>query len=127
MANDFLDTPGARLRTVREHRNYNQADLAKALGVSQSYLSRIERNEAPIRAMAPRLSALLDVSADYLLMMSDSPVAIDGPPGDLARQEVIDFRQLRTLIDEVPADQRARLVRYLIKQVDIFRELFPQE
>lgn len=38
---------GLRLLKLREQRGYSQADLARALGLSASYLNQIERNKRP--------------------------------------------------------------------------------
>lgn len=129
MTSDFLDTPGARLRTVREQMRLTQGDLAQALGVSQSYLSRIERGGTSINPVASRAAELLGVSADYLLMLSESPTPAQGDAAanELARKEAINLRHLRMVIDEVPAHQRPRLISFLIKQVAIIRETFPLE
>ncbi|WP_373926393.1 helix-turn-helix domain-containing protein, partial [Enterobacter hormaechei] len=39
---------GLRLLRLREQRGYSQADLARALGLSASYLNQIERNKRPL-------------------------------------------------------------------------------
>ncbi|MBP0656552.1 helix-turn-helix transcriptional regulator, partial [Mycobacterium tuberculosis] len=39
---------GLRLLKLREQRGYSQADLARALGLSASYLNQIERNKRPL-------------------------------------------------------------------------------
>ncbi|REN02101.1 XRE family transcriptional regulator, partial [Mycobacterium tuberculosis] len=39
---------GLRLLKLREQRGYSQLALAKALGLSASYLNQIERNKRPL-------------------------------------------------------------------------------
>ena len=39
---------GARLRHLRENRSMSQADLARVLEISPSYLNQIEHNSRPL-------------------------------------------------------------------------------
>jgi transcriptional regulator with XRE-family HTH domain len=48
----------------------NQTELGRKLGVSGSYISRIERDLVKIQPMVLRLAEALDVSVDYLLGLS---------------------------------------------------------
>lgn len=55
---------GAQVRTARKARGLNQADVARRLGVSQGYVSLLERNHRSVPvALAPKLASLLDMPA----------------------------------------------------------------
>jgi ribosome-binding protein aMBF1 (putative translation factor) len=60
-------TLGERIRAAREARGYTQVNLAAAAGISQGYLSQIERDERePTLSIAARLAGALGVSLDEL-------------------------------------------------------------
>jgi transcriptional regulator with XRE-family HTH domain len=67
---------GSRLKTLREARNYSQDDFGGLLGVSGQQVYRWEngRNDPPGDTIA-KIAKILDVSADYLLGVSDEPKA----------------------------------------------------
>jgi transcriptional regulator with XRE-family HTH domain len=68
---------GGRLRELRESSKLSQADIARALGVTESTVSRWEAGiRRPAREEALRLAALLDVleraDANTILAASDA-------------------------------------------------------
>jgi transcriptional regulator with XRE-family HTH domain len=73
MTTEAPDTPGSRLRKARERLGLQQIELGRKLGVSGSYISRIERDLVKIQPMVLRLAKALDVSVDYLLVLRDTP------------------------------------------------------
>ncbi|HWK75197.1 MAG TPA: short-chain fatty acyl-CoA regulator family protein [Povalibacter sp.] len=67
MAKAFM---GVRVQRLREQRGISQVNLAKALGISPSYLNQIERNQRPLTVpVLLRLSAHFGVDAQ---VFSDS-------------------------------------------------------
>lgn len=119
MAVQLLNTPGKRLRAAREHANLYQADLARQLGVTQSYLSRLENDVEPLRKLAGPAGDVLGVSADFLLMQSDDPFpdATEAAlPGAAAMAE------LEQLLVDAPDELRPGLVRFLVRMVAVYRE-----
>lgn len=57
-----------QLKTIREKRNISQNALAKHLGVSPSYLCRIEKGLQPISiSVAIEVADFLDVTLDELV------------------------------------------------------------
>ncbi|MCB0146076.1 MAG: helix-turn-helix domain-containing protein [Caldilinea sp.] len=81
MSNDTVldDSTGARIRLARKKKGYSQvkvAALLQEIGVSivPSYLSQMESGDKlPGLEVFIGLVRVLDTSADYLLMLSDSP------------------------------------------------------
>lgn len=56
-----------KLKHLRKEHKMNQADLAEALGVHQTYVSAIERGkQKPGRDTLIKLSKIFDVTIDYL-------------------------------------------------------------
>lgn len=65
-------TLGQRIRTTREARGQSQVNLAAAAGISQGYLSQLERDERePTLSIAARLARALDISLDELAVGVD--------------------------------------------------------
>ena len=99
---------GVRLRRLREERGLTQAALARALGISPSYLNQIEQNQRPLTV--PVLLKLngafgLDVQlfsdADEARLLTDLRAALadQGAPASMA--------ELRELAANMPAVARA--------------------
>lgn len=66
--NASIDTPGSRLRAERENLSIKQVPFVKKLGISQNYLSELERGEKKLKE--PLLSTIeyrYGISAEYLL------------------------------------------------------------
>ena len=63
---------GARIRRLREERRVGLRQFAKMLGVSATYLSKIERNELPPPAegRVKEIARLLDQDPDELLALA---------------------------------------------------------
>jgi transcriptional regulator with XRE-family HTH domain len=122
---DLLNTPGKRLRALRINAGYSQKELADMLEITQSYLSRIEREKSSIHAIVAEVAPILNTTTDYLLMGGDSP----RPPG-LPGEELdidlgdADLRLLLMLLDEVPEEERPALIRFLIYQMHIYSVTF---
>lgn len=69
---------GDRLRRLREERGLSQVALAKALGISSSYLSQIESDERPLtRRLHARIADSLNVRSGTLHEAEDVRVAAD--------------------------------------------------
>ena len=57
---------GGRLRQLREERKLNQAELAKALQISPSYLNQLEHNSRPLTVpVLLRISEVFGVDASF--------------------------------------------------------------
>jgi transcriptional regulator with XRE-family HTH domain len=126
MTTETHDTPGSRLRKARERLGLQQIELGRKLGVSGSYISRIERDVVKIQPMVLRLAEALDVSVDYLLVLRDTPQrdATGTALYESTQDELVALRLLRMVIDELPPEDRVRLIHYLIKQAGIYKETF---
>ena len=67
MSKEKEDHLGTRIRKGRVKKSYTQEILAEKIGVTQGYISELERgNELPGRDLLFRLSECLDITTDYL-------------------------------------------------------------
>ncbi|MEM6282988.1 MAG: helix-turn-helix transcriptional regulator [Chloroflexota bacterium] len=65
---------GKRLRELRRAVGLNQDELGEKIGASYQQISRIERGESnPTPETLVALAQVFNVSADYLLGLSDEP------------------------------------------------------
>ena len=88
MAKIFM---GVRLRTLRQERGLTQVALARALGLSPSYLNQLEQDQRPLsEAVLERIHAVLgidiqqfseDEEARLLAQLRDAVAAAPGRPG----------------------------------------------
>ena len=66
---------GERLQRIRKEKGLKQRDLAKALGIQTSMISRYETNrDDPSDRVKKLIAQYLNVSLDYFLDIVDSPV-----------------------------------------------------
>jgi transcriptional regulator with XRE-family HTH domain len=116
---------GARILLSRRDLNLNQDALAAAVGVSQAYISGIERDKItnPTLEVVEGLAAALGVSPAYLLNLTDNPLGLEQTAGD--DQVVLDVRspeERRLVVDTVEelqslSDEDQRLALGLIRQI----------
>lgn len=69
---------GHRIKQRRQSLKWTQDELADRAGIAQKNVSRYERNQAEPGAYSIiKLAEALEVSADYLLGLTDDPTPID--------------------------------------------------
>lgn len=62
------------LKQLRKEHGYTQTDLAKLIGMEQNNYSKYERGEREIgRKTIIKLCQIYNISADYLLGLTDEP------------------------------------------------------
>jgi transcriptional regulator with XRE-family HTH domain len=66
MAAPSLSNLGSKVRGKRRSRNMTQAELARRLGISASYLNLIEHNQRPLTAQL-----LIALAQEFQLELSD--------------------------------------------------------
>lgn len=94
---------GERIRNTREDLDILQQELADAVGINVSVLSRIEKGTRAIRDdELAKIAKKLHVSSDYLLELSDTarpPVAPSSTPALSAHEQDL-LHKYHTLTDE---------------------------
>lgn len=106
------ETLGERITRIRKDRGYTQIELAEKIGIIQSIVSAIERDERKLSAeMAVRFARALDVSLDEMLgSVEEKPKR-----GRKASRKVL--RRLEQ-IEALPPTQQTALLR----TIDTFLE-----
>jgi len=108
-----------RLQELRQIRGLSKNKLARMSGVSQGYLSDLERGkkEAPSAPILARVAEALGTSTDYLLGLTENPYPIpkrteEQPAASLpgwlveACEEAPELRELAALVPLLTQDQR---------------------
>ncbi len=89
---------GVRLRRFREERGLTQAALAKALGISPSYVNQLESNQRPITSpVLAKIASVFEVDAlEFSTDESDRLVAqLRDVIIDASRSEAISNAEMR--------------------------------
>lgn len=87
---------GSDVRTARKRHGLNQAELATRLGVSQGYVSLVERNRRSVsRRLARKLVALLSLPASQLPAQRAKPLQAKRAAGALGQLGYPGFGYLR--------------------------------
>ncbi len=97
---------GVRLRSLREERRMTQAALADALGLSNSYLSQLEKNQRPLTVpVLLKINAVFGIDVqlfsdnDEARLISDLRDALsEAQPG-----EAVPLAEIRELAAGMPA------------------------
>jgi len=100
---------GVRLQRLREERGISQVALAKALGISPSYLNQIEHNQRPLTVpILLRINA--EFGIDVQLFSDDQEAGLIADVRDVladAGAETVSMAELRALASNMPAVARA--------------------
>lgn len=96
-----------RFRTLRKARGLSQADLAEAVGVHFTQVSRYERGDSrPNAATVTKLARHLDTTVDYLMNGTADEIAADA---GLERELIARLRQ----VQDLPRDERRTVLALL--------------
>ena len=99
---DSFAKMGARIVAIRKKRKINQMELAEALGISVSYMSKIENGKCNFGVdILMRLTEVLNVSADDILKSA--------PPAVTATYA----KEIDEMLSDCSADDANRLIRIL--------------
>lgn len=113
---------GARIRTLRNGLSLTQADLAKQLGISTSYLNQIENNQRPLSA-AVILSLVDQFDFNLSELLSDESDKVAIALLDLLNDPVfsnvdVQKSEIKTAATNVPNFSQA-----LVQLYDVFQNL----
>ncbi len=65
---------GSKLKTLREERDLSQIEVAEALNINNSVLSRIENSKRPVEDdLLSKFAQFYGVTSDYLLGLVNKP------------------------------------------------------
>lgn len=88
-----------RLKVLREKTGISQSEASRRLGVTKSTLSLYETGKClPHAGTIRTMSEMYDVSADYILGLSDFPVKAKAYCEDYARDLLFTIEQISSLV-----------------------------
>lgn len=94
-------TLGAKIRQLRQARDWTQAELAAKVGVHQKQVSSYERGGSyPTTEVLIKLAQAFDVSLDYLALEDDGSAGA----GKIKDRELLHYFEA---IDNFPDEQKA--------------------
>jgi len=94
MKNAMANIFGARLKEIRKAKNMSQAELAEAVGTSQSRIADYEAGKTfPTVPVIIRIAKFLNVSADYLLGLTDNPQPWNNDLPESVKKQLEDYKK----------------------------------
>lgn len=115
----LLNTTGRRIRALREQEdiNMNQDELARRLGVSNAFLSEIERDrkKLPLGTVI-ELARILRTTTDYLLLLTDV-ADVPPPPASTPAPYSAEAEAAARLLDSIMDDDLRELSLSLLQTI----------
>lgn len=112
-----------RLILLRENFSKKQSEFAKMLGITQAFLSEIEKGKRNLSLnILLRLSSL-NVNLDWLITGEGSMFK---EKSGQAETELFDFDLLNSIVKELPLRRQKRVLEYAEDQRDISKLLHEQ-
>jgi cytoskeletal protein RodZ len=101
---------GAFIRTEREARGIGLREEAKMIGVSPTYLSKVERDQFPPPAedKVKKIAEILDLDADQLLALADR---VSSDLSDIIKEQPREMAALLRTTKGLTAEDLMRLAR----------------
>src|SRR5512132_3118846 len=101
---------GAFIRREREGKEIGLREMAKMIGVSPTYLSKVKRDEFPPPAedRVKKIAEILDLDADELLALADR---VSSDLSDIIKQQPREIAALLRTTKGLTAEDLVRLAR----------------
>ena len=117
MTNSKREKFGARVRREREKLGIGLREMAKMIGVSPTYLSKIERDEFPPPAedKVRRIAEIIKCDADDLLARAGR---VSSDISDIIKRHPVELAALLRTTKGLTAEDIARLARQAQKAKD---------
>src|SRR5215475_6119102 len=111
------ETFGALVRREREAREISLREMAEMIGVSPTYLSKIERDEfaPPAEDKVRKIAAIIGCDADALLARADR---VSSDLSEIIKRRPVQVAALLRTTRGLTADEMARLARLVQKAKD---------
>ena len=117
-------TLGEIIKTYREERDLSQRQFAEACGLSNGFISMLERNVNPKTGLpvAPSLAAIRKIATFMSMTANDLLDKMDDTPIEISETEeyineaptIIDsgrIEEFTELFEMLPEDEKARIIR----------------
>lgn len=112
-----------RLQALRKARGYSQQDVANLIGVGRTTYLKYENGDNKPTRKINELARLFQVSTDYLLGNTDSPVAPDQAPTQPPAQKVTHYTYRIPVVDRVVAGIPIEAIEEIIDWEEIPQKL----
>lgn len=110
---------GVRLRRLREERNLKQIELARALGISSSYLNQLEQNQRPLTVpVLLKINSVFGVDVQLFSEDEEARLITDLRDALADGVEAVSLAEIRELAMNMPA-----VARMLLSQHRRYREV----
>src|SRR3954454_8063674 len=108
---------GEFVRREREAKEIGLREMAKMIGVSPTYLSKIERDEfpAPAEDKVRKIAAIIGCDSDELLARADR---VSSDLSEIIKRRPVEVAALLRTTKGLTADDMARLARWAQKEKD---------
>ncbi|MBT5245839.1 MAG: helix-turn-helix transcriptional regulator [Rhodospirillaceae bacterium] len=101
---------GAHIRAVREEREFGLREMAKKIGVSPTYLSKVERDEFPPPAedKVRKIAEIFEINVDELLALAGK---VSTDLSEIIRENPRELAALLRTTKGMTSDDVARLAQ----------------
>jgi HTH-type transcriptional regulator, competence development regulator len=101
---------GAYIRRVREEREFGLREMAKKIGVSPTYLSKVERDEFPPPAedKVCKIAEIFEIDVDELLALAGK---VSTDLSDIIKERPVELAALLRTTKGMTSDDVARLAQ----------------
>jgi transcriptional regulator with XRE-family HTH domain len=108
---------GALVRREREAKEIGLREMAKMIGVSPTYLSKVERDEfpPPVEDRVKAIAKVIDYDADALLALAGR---VSSDLSDIIKHQPVELAALLRTAKGLKADDISRLAREAEKTKD---------
>jgi transcriptional regulator with XRE-family HTH domain len=112
-----------KIKQLRKKKRLTQKDIADELGISQSYFTKIEKGDHPLKLwMIERISKMLEITIGRLLESSTSNVVFNTSPIDIQDLEQKDwFQDFKNSINNQSSEEKEEGIEGLKKQIDLLQ------
>ena len=114
-----LETTGERIQWLRKRKGLTQVELAKRLGVSNVFLSDMEKGIKPPIERVVQLAGLLGTTSDFLLLLTDDPMPRNGEDEPIYFSSEAD--EIARLIDAMPPWKRSEAL-HMVRAVSAYND-----
>ena len=109
-----MKNAGARIRQLREEKDWSQLELAKTAAISNSVLSRIEAGKRPIEdSLLIKFAEIFNVSTDYILGRTDNRMHSAVSPTDAELAEYLRSGRIQFNGDYLDDQDKEDIINFL--------------
>jgi len=109
-----LEVFAKRLKALRQSRHMSLQNVGDVVGSNRQHIGNMENSRAlPSLSMAVALADLFEVSVDYLVGRSDSPVAGDGEPIEIITPQNLEQQKIIRMVNSLHEGNADKALSYI--------------